>query len=61
MATTDRVLTVEEAAALLRISKSAVYNLVAAGELEMVTVYGRTRRVVVTSIDAYLERQRQSS
>jgi excisionase family DNA binding protein len=59
MATTDVVLTVPETAARLRISKSAVYELIARHELEVVAVYGRTRRVLASSVDDYVERRRR--
>jgi excisionase family DNA binding protein len=57
---TEPLLTVEETAKRLRISKSAVYNLITAEELEMVPIYGRKRRVLASSIDSYLERRRIS-
>jgi excisionase family DNA binding protein len=58
-ATESPLLTVAEAAARLRISKSAVYNLINRGELEVVQVYGRTRRVLMSSVDEWIERQRR--
>lgn len=47
--------TVEEAARRLSIGRTAAYMLVLRGELQSVKI-GRTRRVVVASLDAYIQR-----
>ena len=46
---------VEDAAALLSVSKSRVYELIRSGQLQAVTV-GRSRRVPGVAVDAYVER-----
>ena len=53
------LLTVPEAAKRLGISRSAVYVLIARGELEHVPVYGARKRVLGRSLAAYVERQRR--
>jgi excisionase family DNA binding protein len=55
------LLTVPEVAAKLRISRSAVYTLINQRELETVVVFGRVRRILDASVDAYIERQRLAS
>jgi excisionase family DNA binding protein len=57
---TSPLLTVEETADKLKISKSAVYNLINQGDIEYVRVYGRTRRVLDESVDAYIELRRRA-
>lgn len=49
-------LTVNEAAALLRLSRSFVYQLMAAGDLPSVTV-GRVRRIPLSGLREWAERQ----
>lgn len=49
------LLTAEEAANVLSIGRTKVYELIALGELESVTV-GRSRRVPVASLARFVER-----
>ena len=49
------LVTVEEAARRLSIGRTACYMLVLKGELQSVKI-GRTRRVVVSSLEAYIQR-----
>lgn len=58
MAERQELLTVPDAAARLGISRSSLYVLVARGEIVMIPVIGRTRRVVARSLDDYIERRR---
>jgi excisionase family DNA binding protein len=48
-----RLVTVEEAARLLRISRTGTYGLLRSGELASVKIGGR-RRVSVAAIDQYI-------
>lgn len=58
---TDRLLlTVSEAASLLGIGRSTLYELVASGEVESVTI-GRSRRVPTEALATYVERLRCTS
>ena len=50
------LVTVEEAARRLSIGRTAAYMLVLRGELQSVKI-GRTRRVVVASLEAYIRRR----
>lgn len=52
-----RLLTVEEVAEVLNVSKGTVYNLFQAGALPGLKL-GRSRRVSVEDLDAYLARLR---
>lgn len=49
------LVTVEEAARMMSIGRTSCYMLVLNGELKSVKI-GRTRRVVLSSIDAYIQR-----
>jgi excisionase family DNA binding protein len=49
------LVTVEEAARRLSIGRTAAYLLVLRGELQSVKI-GRARRVVVASLEAYIQR-----
>jgi excisionase family DNA binding protein len=49
----DRLLTVAETAAALRLSKQAVYSLVANRELGCVRISDRWIRIPVTALDKY--------
>ena len=49
------LVTVEEAARRLSIGRTAAYLLVLNGEIQSVKI-GRTRRVVVASLEAYIQR-----
>lgn len=51
------LLKVEEAARRLSISRTVLYQLMDAGDIDYVKV-GRSRRVVKASLGAYIERQR---
>ena len=54
----DRLLlTVLDAARRLEVSRSLLYQLMAAGEIEFIHV-GRLRRVPATALTAYVNRQR---
>jgi excisionase family DNA binding protein len=55
-----RLVTVKQAAALLNLSRSTLYMLIAAGELEIVHV-GRAMRVPVAGIDDFVCRLRAGS
>lgn len=50
------LVTVEEAARRLSIGRTAAYLLVLRGELQSVKI-GRARRVVVASLEAYIQRK----
>lgn len=50
-----RLITVGEAARRLGIGRTACYALVLKGELQSVKI-GRSRRVVVSSLEAYIQR-----
>ncbi|TQS43748.1 helix-turn-helix domain-containing protein [Cryptosporangium phraense] len=50
----DLVLTVEEAAARLRVGRTTMYGLIASGAVETVTI-GRLRRVPTASLHTYVE------
>ena len=54
------LVTVEEAARRLSIGRTATYMLVRKGELQSVKI-GRTRRVVVASIDDYVSKLLQQT
>lgn len=49
----------KEAAVTIAVSRSVVYELMAAGELESVTI-GRSRRIPVDSLRAFVEKRRQA-
>lgn len=51
--TTDRFMTVQEAADDLKVSRYSVYQLIWAGEVQSVKV-GRCRRIVRQSFDVYV-------
>lgn len=55
MQTTDRLLTVHEVAAIMRVSNMTVYRLIRAGELRAARV-GRGYRIRESEVDAYLDR-----
>ena len=55
--TTQLLLKVEEAAIRLGLGRTIVWGLVSSGELESVTI-GRSRRVPVEALNAYVERLR---
>lgn len=50
----DLVLTIEEAADVLRIGRTTMYALIAAGEVESVCI-GRLRRIPVRCLRTYVE------
>lgn len=52
---TPAVLTVDEVAAILRVSRKTVYNLFSSGELGWIPV-GSRRRVSRDAVQAYLNR-----
>jgi len=53
---TPRIMTYDEAQAMLRLSHASVYRLVLAGEVKAIEVGGR-RRLIATSVEAYLRRK----
>ena len=55
MQTTDRLLTVHEVAAIMRVSNMTVYRLIRAGDLKAARV-GRGYRIRESEVDAYLDR-----
>ena len=56
MQTTDRLLTVHEVAAIMRVSNMTVYRLIRAGELKAARL-GRGYRIRESEVDAYLDRE----
>lgn len=52
---TDLLLTVEEAARRLKIGRTQMYNLIASGEVQSVTI-GRLRRVPAECLASYVSR-----
>ena len=46
----------EEAARMLRVSRSAIYGLIASGELRSITI-GRRRRIPPKALEDYVARQ----
>ena len=60
MTTTKLLLTAEEAAEALSLSRSTVYVELAAGRLESISV-GRARRIPADAIDAWLQSKRQEA
>ena len=52
------LLTVEEAARRLHVSRTVVFELLRRNELESIRI-GRCRRVPVQALDAYVQRQRE--
>jgi excisionase family DNA binding protein len=57
-ASTDLLLTVEQAAERLQLGRTTVYALISSGELESVTV-GRLRRIPAEALPEYVSRLRQ--
>ncbi|OKA03355.1 helix-turn-helix domain-containing protein [Amycolatopsis regifaucium] len=57
-ATARRLLTVEEAAESLTVSRTIIYELIRSGELESVSI-GRLRRVPVDAVDKFVTRLRE--
>jgi len=55
-----KLLTVAEAAAELRLSRSAAYDLIARGELRSITI-GKSRRITPEDLDQFIERRRRES
>ncbi|MBW3659612.1 MAG: helix-turn-helix domain-containing protein [Actinobacteria bacterium] len=55
--TRTRLITVVEAAEMIGLSRSKVYELLADGHLPSIRI-GRTRRIDVTDLDAFIERHR---
>lgn len=56
-ALTPRLLTVPDAARLLGVGRTTAYELIAAGDLEVVHI-GRSARVPTPAIDAFVDRLR---
>lgn len=52
----DELLTVDEAARLLTISKPTVWRMIRAGELPVVKIAKRSRRIKRSDIEAYISR-----
>ena len=55
MSTEDRLLTVQEVAARMRVSNMTVYRLIQAGDLRATRV-GRSYRLRQRDVDSYLDR-----
>ena len=51
------LITIREAATILRLGRSKVYELIGAGELEVVHI-GRACRLPIDGVEAYVERLR---
>jgi excisionase family DNA binding protein len=51
----NRLLTVEEAMEVLRVSRSHIYGLILKGELESIKI-GRSRRIPADSLDDFIQR-----
>ncbi|MFE7744205.1 helix-turn-helix domain-containing protein [Nocardia sp. NPDC057455] len=49
----DTFMTVQEAAAVLKVSRYSIYQLIWSGEVQSVTI-GRCRRIVRQSFDTYV-------
>lgn len=54
---TARLITVVEAAEIIGLSRSKVYELLADGELPSIRI-GRTRRIDTVDLDAFIDRHR---
>jgi excisionase family DNA binding protein len=54
MSPTPVLLTVAEASETLRLSRSTVYELLGAGQLESVTI-GRSRRIPVSALASFVD------
>ncbi|TVP62694.1 MAG: DNA-binding protein [Nitriliruptor sp.] len=52
-----RLVTITTAAGWLGLSRSKLYELLAAGELPTVRI-GRSRRIAVTDLEAFVDRRR---
>ena len=55
--TTRLLLTVRETAEALGLGRSTVYELITAGELEVIRI-GRSSRIPVAAVDEFVERHR---
>lgn len=55
--THSRLITVVEAAEIIGLSRTKVYELLAEGDLPSIRI-GRTRRIDVTDLDAFIDRHR---
>ena len=54
----ELLLTVEEGARRLHLSRTVIFELLRRGELESISI-GRSRRIPVQALEAYVERQRE--
>jgi excisionase family DNA binding protein len=52
---------IDEAAKLLTISRSRVYELISSGELNSVLIGGRNRRIPASSLERYIAEQTGSA
>jgi excisionase family DNA binding protein len=52
------LVSVEDAARLLAVGRTTVYELIAAGELEAINI-GRCRRVPLTALHAFVQQRRR--
>ena len=58
----EQLLTIPEVGQRLRMSRSAIYELLARGELRAIAVSGtRTRRVREADLDEYIRRQAEDN
>jgi excisionase family DNA binding protein len=55
----EQLFKVGDAAASLAVSVRTVWRLISMGELEAITVGGRSRRIPASSVAAFIERQRK--
>lgn len=56
----DELLTLDQVAAVLKIGRTSVYELLNSGALPSVTI-GRSRRVLRSDLDAYIARLRSEA
>ena len=58
LATNQRLLTIEQCAARLGISRAALYPRVMSGELRSVVIGSKTRRVALEDLEDFVQRLR---
>lgn len=60
MEVSNQLLTVTEAAAVLKLGRTLVYELVLRGELKSIKI-GRARRIPVSALDAFIRERLEES